>query len=113
MLYADNILLIAPSINELQSLFRNCEKELECLDMLINAKKLCCLRTGPKFNATCASIITSNTSDGHNLPSVSETRYLGIYFVAGRNMRCSVSYAKRSFYRSSNVIFGKVGRHAS
>lgn len=40
-------------------------------------------------------------------------RYLGIYFVAGRNMRCSVSYTKRSFYRSSNAIFGKVGRHAS
>ena len=28
-------------------------------------------------------------------------------------MRCSVSYAKRSFYRSSNAIFGKVGRCAS
>jgi len=28
VLYADDILLIAPSINELQSLFRNCEKEL-------------------------------------------------------------------------------------
>ena len=28
-------------------------------------------------------------------------------------MRFSVSYAKRSFYRSSNAIFGKVGRHAS
>jgi len=27
-------------------------------------------------------------------------------------MRCSVSYAKRSFYLSSNAIFGKVGRHA-
>jgi len=28
-------------------------------------------------------------------------------------MRCSVSCAKRSFYRSSNAVFGKVGRHAS
>ena len=28
-------------------------------------------------------------------------------------MRCSVSHAKRSFYRSSNAILGKVGRHAS
>jgi len=28
-------------------------------------------------------------------------------------MMCSVSYAKRSFYRSSNVILGNVGRHAS
>ena len=38
MLYADDILLTAPSINELQTMFRNCEKELEYLDMLINAK---------------------------------------------------------------------------
>jgi len=38
-------------------------------------------------------------------------RYLGI--LLQDEMRCSVSYAKRSFYRSSNVIFGKVGRHAS
>ena len=67
VLYADDILLIhvAPSINELQSLFINCEKELECLDMRINAKKSCCLRIGPRFNATCTSIITA---DGHNLP---------------------------------------------
>jgi len=28
-------------------------------------------------------------------------------------MRCSVSHAKRLFYRSSNAILGKVGRHAS
>ena len=39
MLYADDILLIAPSVNELQILFRNCEKELEWSDMRINAKK--------------------------------------------------------------------------
>ena len=75
VLYADDILLIAPSINELQTMFRNCEKELEYLDMLINAKKSCCLRIGPRFNATCTSIITA---DGHNLPWVSEMRYLGI-----------------------------------
>jgi len=28
-------------------------------------------------------------------------------------MRCSVSHSKRSFYRPSNAILGKVGRHAS
>ena len=110
VLYADDILLIAPSINELQSLFRNCEKELRWLDMRINAKKSCCLRIGPRFNATCTCVITS---DGHSLPWVSEMRYLGIYFVAGLNMREFCFLCKRSFYRSSNAIFGKVGRHAS
>jgi len=36
LLYADNILLLVPSISALQSL---CEKELEWLDMSINVKK--------------------------------------------------------------------------
>jgi len=85
VLYADDILLIASSINELQRLFQNFEKELEWLNMRINVRKSCCLRIGPRFNATCTSIITS---DGHNLPWVGEMRYLGVYFVTGRTMRC-------------------------
>ena len=55
ILYADDILLIAPSISELQQrLFNNCESELEWLDMRINVKKSHCLRIGPKFNISCA-----------------------------------------------------------
>jgi len=49
VLYADDILLIAPSINELQSLFRNCEKEHECLDMRIHAKKIMLSAHWPKI----------------------------------------------------------------
>jgi len=86
--------LIAPSINELQRLYQNCEKELEWLDMRINVKKSCCLRINPRCNATYTSTITS---DGHNLPWVGEMRYLGVYCVTRRTMRCSVVYAKRSF----------------
>ena len=44
ILYADDILLIAPSISELQSLFHLCEIELNWLDMSINEKKSCCIR---------------------------------------------------------------------
>ena len=44
LLYADDILLIAPSVHELQRLFKNCERELQWLDMRINEKKSCCLR---------------------------------------------------------------------
>jgi len=36
-------------INELQSLFRNCEKELQCLDMRINAKKIMLSAHWPKI----------------------------------------------------------------
>jgi len=41
---------------------------------------------------------------------VDTVRYLGIYFVSSRKLKCSLDHAKRSFYRSVNAVFGKVGR---
>ena len=40
-------------------------------------------------------------------PWVDEIRYLGIHTVAGWHLKCSVDNGKRSFYRSTNAIFGK------
>jgi hypothetical protein len=110
VLYADDILLFAPSVSELQRLLTECEVELNWLDMLINVKKSCCLRIGPRFDAACANIVTST---GHALPWVDEMRYLGIFIMRSRNFKCSLDNAKRSFYRSVNAILGKVGRIAS
>ena len=79
--------------------------------MRINTKKSCCLRVNPiRFNLPCARI---TTSDGNSLLWVSETRYLGTYIVAGRELRCLVTHAKRSFHRAMNAIFEKVERLAS
>jgi len=38
VLYADDILLMVPSVCELQRLFKICESELQWLDMWINEK---------------------------------------------------------------------------
>ena len=38
IMYADDILLICPSVRGLQQLFSHCELELHCLDMTINVK---------------------------------------------------------------------------
>jgi len=38
VLYADDILLIAPSVSVLQKLLLACEKELDAIDMVINVK---------------------------------------------------------------------------
>ena len=75
ILYADDILLISPSITNLERLLHRCEHELSWLDMSINLKKKSsCLRVGPRCDATCA-VITSST--GRSLPWVEEVRYLG------------------------------------
>ena len=44
---------------------------------------------------------------------VHEIRYLGVYFVSGSRFKCSFSNAKKSFYRSFNAIYGRIGRAAS
>lgn len=110
VLYADDILLIAPSVGELQRLLDDCEVELNYLDMSINVKKSCCIRIGPRCDVLCAAIVTSN---GCSLPWVDKIRYLGIFIVRSRVFKCSLEYAKRACYRSLNAIFGKIGRVAS
>ena len=77
--------------------------------MSVNFKKSCCLTVGQRFNVTCANIISLN---GQKLPWVSEMKYLGIHVVSSKLFRCSIHEAKRSFYRSANEIFGKIGRFA-
>jgi len=39
-------------------------------------------------------------------------RYLGIFVISSRVFKISLGHAKKSFYRSANAIFGKVGRVA-
>jgi len=110
VLYADDILILAPTVTELQRLLFECERVLAWLDMRINVKKSCCLRAGPNYDIKCANI---TTSDGLALPWVQEIRYLGIYIVCSRTFKCSFQNAKKSCYRALNAIFGKVGRTAS
>ena len=110
ILYADDILIVSTSLCELQDLLRKCEFELKWLNMSINAKKSCCMRIGPHCDVKCANI---TTTEGHILSWVDEIRYLGVFLVKSRVFKCSFSYAKRSFYRALNAVFGKVGRVAS
>ena len=71
LLYADDIILLAPSITALQQLLQVCEQELQWLDMSINVKKSACMRVGPRFNAKCHNIITA---EGRELPWVDNIR---------------------------------------
>lgn len=110
LMYADDIIVIAPSVIALQELLLTVELELVQLDMQINARKSKCMRIGPRFNVVCAGIFSH---DGRELQWSNEIRYLGVYLVSAKVFTCSYSNAKRSFYRSFNGIFGKVGRVAS
>jgi hypothetical protein len=109
-LYADDILLVCPSLSGLQRLLHICESELIELDMHLNVSKSVCIRFGNRFDEQCADIISIH---GGSLKWVSNCRYLGVYFVSGRTFKCSLDNAKSRFFRAFNAVFSKVGRAAS
>ena len=110
IMYADDILILAPSVTELQRLFHHCENELIMLDMAINEKKSFCLRIGPRFQSQCVRITSVN---GFKIEWVNKIKYLGIFIETSTKFKCCTDYAKRSFFRSLNAIYGKIGGCAS
>ena len=80
------------------------------IDMSIDYKKSCSMQIGPRCNAKCANIVSLS---GQCISWVTELRYLGIFLTCSRIFTCLTDSAKRSFYRSANAIFGKVGIIAS
>ena len=69
-----------------------------------------CTRTGPRWNAECGAIVTS---DGNQLNWVDKLRYLGVFIVSGKSFRYCFDNAKVSFYRSFNALIDKIGQAAS
>ena len=70
-LYADDIILLAPSISTLQTLVTICELELIDIDMLINVKKSVCIRFGLRSKNTCANVVAA----GVNIDWVTSVSY--------------------------------------
>ena len=59
-LYADDILLIAPSVSALQILLSVCEDEFRTLDTQLNTKKSTCIRFGERHKVSCAGLVSSS-----------------------------------------------------
>jgi len=107
ILYADDILLLAPTVSALQHLLNVCQSELQYLDMAINARSM---SAPSQYKQPCSNLLTS---DNHEIVWCENVRYLGVHVVSSKSFTCSLSNAKRSFYRSFNAIFGRVGHIAT
>ena len=109
ILYADDILLLAPSISSLQALLYICESELNSINMIINASKSNCLRIGPCWNCD----VTIATRNGASIEWSNGCSYLGIFVTSGATFKCKFDAAKAKFYRSFNAIMCRAGSCAS
>jgi len=76
ILYADDILLLAPSANALQKILHVCEKELDWLDLTINVSKSSCMHMGPRFKVRCSNIVSIY---GNEINWSKSIHYLGLY----------------------------------
>ena len=83
VLYATHIILVAPTVGQLQRLFNSCHEVLDLLDMRINTKKSRCIRIGPRYDAKCVEIYSSS---GHVIPRVNKFRYLGGFYCTIQGM---------------------------
>jgi len=92
ILYADDILLLAPSIRELQHLLQTCESELIYLDMTIMLKYLAVYVLDLGTELLCVPICCLS---GVSLPWVDELRYLGIFIIRSRVFKISLDHAKK------------------
>jgi len=103
--YADDIILLASSIVDLQRLVNICVDELDQIDMVLNSNKSVCLRVGCRFMNSCVSIFACNKP----LSWVQQLRYLGVYLISGKCFKCCFDIAKNKFYKAANAVFNKVG----
>ena len=107
VIYADDILLLAPTVSALQILVTSCLDELEMVPMQVNMAKSKCMRFGGRFDCPCAG------KSGTELNWSSSCKYLGVKIISGRQFRCCFDESKAKFFRAFNAVYGKIGNFAS
>ena len=105
-MYADDLILLAPSVTELQLMIDICCSELVDIDLVLNESKSCCIRIGNRFFQTCAPLRTSKAT----IPWSQSVTYLGVNVVAAGKFSCCFDKPKSKFYSSFNAIYSKLGK---
>jgi len=62
ILYADDVILFAPSVCALQSLVNVCMTELQFLDMAVNTEKSACMRFVFRYTSSCGNVVIAESS---------------------------------------------------
>ena len=104
-MYADDLVLLSPSICELQNMLNMCYSELTLLDLQVNFKKCSAIRIGKGYKHKCTDLCLRD----NKIQWTTEVKYLGIFIVAAAKFKCSFDTAKSKYYRSANAILAKLG----
>jgi len=103
IMYADDLILISQTVGGLQSTLTICTDYGHTFDIVFNAKKCMLMCVGKHYTAAGISVFIDDVA----LTKVILFKYLGVSFVADRELNVDVSYMKRRFYSSCNSILWK------
>ena len=99
--YADDILLISPSVSALQMMLNICDDVGKELAITFNPMKSSCIMFGSgyaKYNPSSMILFNSELSWAKNLT------YLGIVIKTGKVFDIDINQSRRKFYASVNSI---------
>jgi hypothetical protein len=104
IMYADDIVLLSPSVTELQEMLDYFNRELSWLDLKINVKKSNAIRIGNRHYSKCVNLCVNET-----IPWTKDAKYLGVTILLGNRFKCSFDKCKIKYYRTANAILAKIG----
>ena len=106
IMYADDLVLLCPSICGLKKMLDICVDEVTGLNLKLNVKKSCILRFGSRYMHNCKEV----AFDGGVIEFVTKAKYLGVMLKVGKNFGVDVQYMKSNFYSSFNSVFHRVAK---
>ena len=109
LMYADDLLLISITLQDLRNMLDIVYAELSWLDMVLNVKKSGLLRIGPRFNADLSPVLIN----GSTLPVVDRLSYFGVEIGAGKSLKLYMYTRRMKFFRAFNALYAKLGGTAS
>ena len=105
-MYADDLVLLAPSIESLQEMIDVCCSEFNNIDLVLNESKSRCIRICKRWHEECVPLRISKDI----IPWSNSVTYLGVNTLAASKFSCCFDKPKSSFYSSFNAIYSKLGK---
>jgi hypothetical protein len=102
-MYADDVMLLANSLTDMQKMLNCCNEVMNNLDMSFNVHKSFVTRIGRRFNKSCIPLLL----DGQEVAFTRSLKYLGVVIKAGVKATFDTCNVKIAFYRSFNKLQSK------
>jgi len=101
--YADDIVLLCPSVSGLQSMLNSRVAIADMLLLKFNPLKLYCLAIGKVTLSHLSAVLL----DFSPIQWASTVKYYGVYIVSGKKLAFDITPVKQSFFAACNSIYAQ------